>query len=678
MAARELVPVTPWAQVTREELAVAICDEERTQILQTADNVLRGSVRLGRARTVETGTPPQWYRDPFTGRTAPFRWFTDVPYLNPAMVGDHKGTWELSRLQWILVLAQAWKLTGEARYLAGANALLDDWFHRNPLHRGINWTSALEASFRAVTLVAFLHLAGETHEQMPEPRVRRIVGHIEEHARFISAHLSTWFAPNTHLTGEALGLLVIGTAWPAMRDARAWVETSWAILTQESVRQLRPDGSYFEQSSWYLAYTVDFYVEAMAWGRLSGRAFGDDVITRVRRAAGLLRAFFRPDGDFIPIGDDDGGSLWRLSHVRPLGPWMTAMSAAHSFSDAGLLPDAPPFSTDNLSPLVWLHGAGAADHLRAERSAAKGLASSLRAEVFVDGGTARIEERDPHGRVSHALVFDAGPHGAYGHSHDDPLSFDLSVGGAALVVDPGTASYSDSRLRSGFRNAIAHATLRTSVLPHAVEAGPFGWSRRVDARLLTHGAVGDIAWVAGEVTHTADVFAGHRRLIVRVRARAWLVIDLLDQPAANVASVEIGLPLAADTTPTIEGATVIVRRHDGVAAGIVTDGTQELRVSPAQCSPEYGVVVDSQRVTLAATVTGDAAWCCAIAAGDATSRLVRTGSFAWAFHDSAGAISVRCGSRPAANDVGNRNVTWSIELIAADGTSVQEQQIAVV
>ena len=47
------------------------------------------------------------------------------------------------------------------KVLAEIRAQLESWFAANPFHRGINWSSALEVSFRALSWMWVYHLVGE-------------------------------------------------------------------------------------------------------------------------------------------------------------------------------------------------------------------------------------------------------------------------------------------------------------------------------------------------------------------------------------------------------------------------------------------------------------------------------------------------------------------------------------
>ena len=47
----------------------------------------------------------------------------------------------------------------------------------------------------------------------------QILKYLYLHGRHLETYLSTYFSPNTHLTGEALGLYYLGTVFPEFSDA---------------------------------------------------------------------------------------------------------------------------------------------------------------------------------------------------------------------------------------------------------------------------------------------------------------------------------------------------------------------------------------------------------------------------------------------------------------------------
>src|SRR4051812_19295446 len=129
------------------------------ELERLADLVLSGKYPL-LGSVFDLGRELDWRRDFVSGRTSGAKYFRSVPYLDAVQVGDHKVIWELSRHQFLVVLAQAYRFTGRRDYLNAIEEHLNTWVAQNPFMKGINWCSALEIAFRALSWTWVFHLAG--------------------------------------------------------------------------------------------------------------------------------------------------------------------------------------------------------------------------------------------------------------------------------------------------------------------------------------------------------------------------------------------------------------------------------------------------------------------------------------------------------------------------------------
>ena len=59
---------------------------------------------------------------------------------------------------------------------------------------------------------------------VPVETLKQALKFLYLNARHLESYLSTYFSPNTHLTGEALGLFYIGTLLPEFNEAKRWQE----------------------------------------------------------------------------------------------------------------------------------------------------------------------------------------------------------------------------------------------------------------------------------------------------------------------------------------------------------------------------------------------------------------------------------------------------------------------
>src|ERR1043166_2731323 len=182
------------------------------------------------------------------------------------IAGDKKIIWELNRHQHFQTLGQAYWLTGDERYARVCVAHLEAWMDANPPKLGINWTSSLEAAFRSISWLWAVHFFKSSPSLTPEV-FKRAWKFLYLSARHLESYLSTYFSPNTHLTGEALGLFYIGTMMPEFKEAKRWQELGSRILVEQLPIHVKSDGVYFEQSSYYHRYTTDFYLHFLLLAR---------------------------------------------------------------------------------------------------------------------------------------------------------------------------------------------------------------------------------------------------------------------------------------------------------------------------------------------------------------------------------------------------------------------------
>lgn len=458
--------------------------------------------------TVDTGPVIDWRRDYLHRVSTGTPYFRRSPYLDFSRAGDHKAIWELNRHQHLTLLAQAFLLTGRREYLDEAFRQIESWLEANPFLRGINWASALEVGFRALSWAWLWHMAGS---EMPEALRERFLTALYRHARFLELNVSVYFSPNTHLLGEAVALHALGVLFPAFPHAARWAETGGRIVERQLERQVSGDGSHFEQSAYYHVYALDFF---LLYRLLAIPPATYDA--RLVSMAEYLDALLGVSGYLPLIGDDDGG---RLFHPYGERAWFGRATMA----TCSVLFNRPE----------WLRGSEhlyeqAAWWLGTEVLSARTAPPAPRvSRFFSDAGVAVMAAGDIQ------LVIKAGPFGvgSAGHSHSDVLSLTARAGSREILIDSGTFTYvADPAERDRFRGSAAHNTVRIDGRDQAVPGGPFRWNHKPSV------TVGQ--WTTSSERDCLDAtcaYAGftHRRRIVFVKPATVIVLDTVDGPPGD-------------------------------------------------------------------------------------------------------------------------------------------------
>jgi len=587
--------------------------ELRASLISRADDVLEGRFPLLGHKALHYGTPVDWQLDPVSGRRGHLDHWSRVPYLDASQVGDHKVTWELNRHQWSLWLAQAWWLTRDPRYAVCAATLIEQWIGANPPKRGMNWTSALELAFRTMAWTHLLPMVADA-PGISGSFVQRVATSLHSQVEHLEWNLSTWFSPNTHLTGEALALLVTGIAWPTLPGSTRRRDSGWRILCEQALVQHNPDGSYFEQTTWYQAYSVDFYVQAFTWAQHAGFEIPDGVWNRVHQAALALRAFARPDGTIPLIGDDDGGHLLPLTTFAPADVTDVLSRAALCFRDPALtVPGCAGRWT-----LAWTGDGDALRRLTILEQAPHS-ATGRDSRLMRDGGWIVLREAPTAAAArDHHLVFDAGPHGSLskGHAHADALGVCLAVHGVPIVIDPGTGAYVEP-MRSRYRSTGVHATVTVDGLDSSTQATVFRWKTVANTFLLGAARTPRVSWA--DAWHDGYERlrdpVRHRRTIGRLVRRYWIMLDSLSCAAAH--DIVMTLPGGAGTQVThAPDGRLWSFACDGVTLHAAIDHRLTVHAEVRDISPAYGVEMAAPALVARATIQADTTFCTILGSDD--------------------------------------------------------------
>jgi hypothetical protein len=514
---RHAAPCRFFAGVENPSAIADRLPAHRVDVLNSAEATLQSRFDLLGYRTLSFGEPIDWHLDPISSRRSPRVHWSHLNTLDPTTVGDTKVVWELSRHQWIVRLAQAHALTGNEGFADAAVSAIESWIDANPYGIGVNWASSLEVAYRVMSWSWILLLLRHSLA-LSGDRLVKILAAYCLHAHHVSRYLSHYFSPNTHLTGEALGLFVAGTVFPEFRDAHRWRDLGARILVDESRSQICEDGVHFERSTCYHRYTVETYQQFLLLAERNHVTVPAEVSDRLRRMVEVLVAMRLPDGSLPQIGDADGGRLVRLVERSQCDPSGVLAIAAVLFQRGDFAWAAAGLAAD----VCWLMGEeGTRGFDRLSPAVPSGPASRM----FPSGGYAVM--KTGWEREAHQMIVDVGPLGcsvSCAHGHADLLSLQCAAFGESCLVDAGTCCYTpDREWRNFFRGTAAHSTLMIDARDQAEPEGPFSWRGRPRVHLREWRTTTERDFV--DAHHTAYPGVTHRRRVMFVKPDYWIVVD---------------------------------------------------------------------------------------------------------------------------------------------------------
>lgn len=532
---------------------------------------------------------PIWNLEPKSRQAVPLLFGKTLDYRDPALVGNIKYLWEPNRHLHLAVLAQAYRLSGEGRYLEGLGTQLQSWFDQCPYLLGPNWTSSLEAGIRLINWSIVWELIGGSKSAIFSRRsgevlLRRWLESVYQHMHFIRGHLSRYSSANNHLIGELSGLFIAGHTWPYWRETTGWRFYAKKHLLREALLQNATDGVNREQAIAYQQFVLDFLLLAALTGRANGDDFPVLFWQRIEKMLEFLAAAMDVNGQMPMIGDADDGYVVRLSQERDFSPYRSLLATG------AVLFSRPDFkfkarSFDDKSR--WLLGDAGARKFAELQSRRPRFP-----RAFPEGGY-YILGCDLDTKREVRLIVDAGPLGYLSiaaHGHADALAFTLSLGGVEFLVDPGTYCYHTEReWRDYFRGTRAHNTVCVDGQDQSVSGGNFLWVRHAQARCVTWEEGKEVDRFVGEhngYARLADPVVHRRELKLDKSEKRFNIVDTIECKGRH--TIERCWHFAEDVSVNLEADGTINATKDSRAIRLRPTAAVHARLARGETNPPLG------------------------------------------------------------------------------------------
>jgi hypothetical protein len=432
------------------------------------------------------GKEIQWRQDPLSHYLWPLDYHRDIQ-LRRADGSDVRVLWELNRLGHFLTLAHAYSLTKDERYAAEFFAQLRSWVEQNPCGRGPNWNCAMEVALRAMNLLAaFETFRHSSH--LDAASLGFVLQLLQHHGDHIERNLEfSHIATSNHYLSDVIGLAWLGIMLPELEHAEEWCLFGGPKLLGEMDKQVLADGADFEASTGYHRFVTELFLYTFILSRANDGEIEKKYWTKLHQMLLYIRAYLRPDGFAPLIGDTDSGQVLPVMRRR-------ADDHAYLLEIGAQVFDDPELKTP-----------------------------CLISQAFPDAGIYIMRDRDLY------LCFNAsgvGINGRGSHGHNDALSIEVSAGGRALIVDPGTYVYSANLdQRHQFRSTAYHSTVQIDGLEqNSIDRDtPFVIGNQAKPRVLEWKTSDDFDKVVGE--HYGYPVIHRRTIVFNTRERTWLIDD---------------------------------------------------------------------------------------------------------------------------------------------------------
>ncbi|ALO13090.1 Heparinase II/III family protein [Streptomyces venezuelae] len=559
----------------------AVPPDAAKRLVAEADRLMAGHIEyfgVDRDDLVD----PDWWHDPKTGRRAPWGYAFDVPYRDEEAVGDIKQIWELSRHQYLTVLAAAYAITGDERYAERVAEHLRSWWAANAPLRGVHWTSGIELGIRLLSWVWVRRLLdgwpGAAGLFEGNPVALRQIWH---HQRWLAAFPSRGSSANNHVIAEAAGQLAAACAFGWFPSSARWRADALRSLERQLRANTFGSGLNRELASEYHGLVLELGLAAVAEADAAGVPVPSTVRLVLLRMTDALAAVvddrLRPPRQ----GDSDDGHGLILDGAGT-DRWGSLLATGDAvFGRLDWWPEVT--GTDVRTPLL---AALVRPYAKAGTAPAVSRPASRPAH-FADAGMTIL--RGPEGIWCRC---DGGPHGFLSiaaHAHADALSVEVRHDGVDVLADPGTFCYhGQPEWRQYFRSTLGHNTLQWEGGDQSVSGGPFLWTRHAQSRVLVAdtAAEGVARWCA---EHDGYERVTHRRRVeLTAASRELRVVDEVrgDSGAVRLA-FHLGPAIAAEL---VGNRAVLTWSRDGEDRSAALDLPEQLswRAHRGESEPPLG------------------------------------------------------------------------------------------
>jgi len=452
----------------------------REKLINKADLLLEHKHSYFNLDQKNLGNPIKWNYDHSADKTTPLLFWKQVDYRDFKQSGDCKQVWEPNRHHHLVVLARAYRATGEIKYAREVMEQLESWLDQNPFGYGMNWRSPLELGVRIINWVWALDLIKDAGLMQGEIK-HRLFNAIYLHCWDNMRKLSQGSSANNHLIGEVAGVFVAGSYFRELPNMKAWANQCKDILEKQLFLQTFSDGCTREHALGYEFFVIQFYLICGLVGKWTGQNYSKAYWDRLEKMFEFVALMDEGANELPMFGDRDDGYVLDLGS-RPEDVKSLLPVGATIFNR----PDFKAQVNSYSEMAEWLLGSTGREKFTQIENVSSD--NKLQSIGFPESGYYLLQSGSAQEHNLISIFVDCTELG-YGsiaaHGHADALSFSLRYNGTDVFVDPGTYDYfTYPEWRNHFRKTLAHNTVEVDGLDQSEMLGPFLWGKRAETRCL--------------------------------------------------------------------------------------------------------------------------------------------------------------------------------------------------
>lgn len=544
------------------------------QVIEAADKVMQQKFDLLGSGEVHLAQI-DWSKDFKSNFVWEKKYCHDYDYNDLDLPNDVKVPWELSRLQFLPCLSQAYIITNDQKYVEKLEWYLRDWQKNNPFARSINWTCTMDVALRTISVLLAFDLL-KAHKYSSES-LKKWDDFLYLHGVFINENLEKSDINGNHYLADLVGLLFVG----AYFTKHEWIDKALVGLEEEILLQTHEDGSDFEGSVPYHRLVLELFYLAFQCAEMNGLKFSSRFNERLKQMFHFVSRYIDIQGSIPVIGDNDNGRAFILGN-EDLNDHRYLLEIGQAiFKSESIL--SLSISSDYY---VWL------GHELPEVK--KSFPETWLSENYFVSKSA-----DSYFFLEFSPI---GLGGRGGHGHSDTGSFVLSLMGKSLVVDTGCYAYtSDFKRRNVFRSTEAHNIIQIDnkqLFPFLEERNLWHLKNTIRHRKMTFNN--------DELTLSHDGYGcGYERIVHKVNELHWVIRDNLTglQNQQKITS-RFHLHPSVECTLIDDKNIEVVHSGKRFLFSIKNEEKIALNIESCEISFQFGKLENSKKILLTYSIGG--------------------------------------------------------------------------
>lgn len=478
--------------------------------LQKADQISYGNYCLLGRYYIDFEILNNWgFGFPLQGNW-PMKYSPKIDFRESIGIGDVRYTWDLNRHYLLTILAKAYYLNENEKYIIELKKLFYDWVERNQFLFGINWTSSMEIAIRSYSWIWCIGLLGEMNNSNLVSFLKDLRVAIINQIHYITQHFSCYSSANNHLIIEATIVGIAGIIFNKL----SWINQAIHILNNEIKRQIHQDGIDKEQSTHYHCFVMEglfLFIKLLQKNKINYPPTWHLVLKKMCQ---FLSDIMDIEGNLPHIGDCDEGVVLNL------------LGEAFNYAEYILQMGSELFDTQYIQMeqinenIFWLF------QMSDLKKELKHCYETKQSVCYPEGGYT-ILKYYKKSKGERILTFDHGDLGfdaLAAHGHADTLGITLSVDTVPIIIDPGTYTYNIKKYwRDYFRKTMNHSTITINCKDQSEMLGAFLWGKKARSKLIQYVSVDDEVRISAMHDGYAPLY--HARTIEYKKPDEFIIID---------------------------------------------------------------------------------------------------------------------------------------------------------